>query len=67
MVSHDITMSRTRSTSYEKYPLNREALQPGCSHSGPLPVDSLGLTDVPQDHVVEHVVQERVALHGLLR
>ena len=67
MVSHDIPMSRTWSTSYEKCPLYREALQPGCSPSGPLHVDSLGLTDAPQDHVVEHVVQERVALHGLQR
>ena len=42
-------------------------LYPGCSRSGPLRVDSLGLLDAPLDHVVEHVVQERVALRGLLR
>ena len=35
--------------------------------SGPLRVDSIGLTDAPQDHVVDLVVQERVALHGLQR
>ena len=52
-------------------PLFCQSSAPVCSQDVVTPDHSLltvlALPIIPQDHVVEHVVQERVALHGLLR